>query len=534
MSEATKYYIKEVAKSIGGAKVASYLCVTVVLYSLYSLQPYFFSRLLSDSAMNLGYLAGVAASLLSIPLVNYPNNWMLQAVRMHSKRVVWAANQTKDYAYFLNRSVGEYQNLMNEISFAIRSLQYDGLQFLLQSLIIIVVYAVLLFRYHWLVGFLYLLTYGSYLYLSIRLSRQNETGIRRVLDTTSDLNSFMIDFFKNISTILSAGSISLENRNFDKLLNKEREAYFNQQKQIDHSHLITQLWMTLGTVAVVAAGFTLRPGGSFDASLVLILIYSAFHLAGFGKRFLAFLELLGRLDVALRKIGYGDPPRVRPVQVVSLPDPVIIAVEDVSFSYKEGEPVLQQVSFDIRQREKLLIVGKNGSGKSTLVKLIAGLLNPDQGRVLYNRKYLHGAADIGYYSQHMELFDRSIYENMIYPRESCDIGAIWKLVDLLKLNTLIEDEEDLFHKRPGDFGARFSGGEKQKLLIARSLMNKKPVMIYDEVNSALDREAVEIFANLIENELRNSTVILVSHRIEGICGFERVVEISDGRLSLVS
>ncbi|CAM3617509.1 ABC transporter ATP-binding protein [Hydrogenibacillus schlegelii] len=334
--------------------------------------------------------------------------------------------------------------------------------------------------------------------------------------------------------LLSAGSISLENRNFDKMLNKEREAYFNQQKQIDHSHLITQLWMTLGTVAVVAAGFTLRPGGSFDASLVLILIYSAFHLAGFGKRFLAFLELLGRLDVSLRKIGYGDPPRIRPVQVVSLPDPVIIAVEDVSFSYKEGEPVLQQVFFDIRQREKLLIVGKNGSGKSTLVKLIAGLLNPDQGRVLYNRKYLHGAADIGYYSQHMELFDRSIYENMIYPRESCDIGAIWRLVDLLKLNTLIEDEEDLFHKRPGDFGARFSGGEKQKLLIARSLMNKKPVMIYDEVNSALDREAVEIFANLIENELQSSTVILVSHRIEGICGFERVVEISDGRLSLVS
>src|SRR5690606_39407610 len=120
-----------------------------------------------------------------------------------------------------------------------------------------------------------------------------------------DLNSFMIDFFKNISTILSAGSISLENRNFDKLLNKEREAYFNQQKQIDHSHLITQLWMTLGTVAVVAAGFTLRPGGSFDASLVLILIYSDSHLAGLGTRFLAFLELMGRLDVDHRQAGYS-------------------------------------------------------------------------------------------------------------------------------------------------------------------------------------------------------------------------------------
>jgi len=110
----------------------------------------------------------------------------------------------------------------------------------------------------------------------------------------------------------------------------------------------------------------------------------------------------------------------------------------------------------------------------------------------------------------MELFDRSIYENMIYPQESCDPDAIWRLVELLKLNTLIENEQDLFHKRPGDFGARFSGGEKQKLLIARSLLNKKPVMINDEINSALDREAGEILANIITTELRDSTVTLVS------------------------
>lgn len=110
------------ANSIGPVPVAAYILVSTFLYTLFSLQPYFLAGLLSQGTAKLGYLAGVAASFMAIPLVNYPNNWMLQAVRMHSKRVVWAANQAKDYAYFLNRSVGEYQNLLNEISFAMRSL----------------------------------------------------------------------------------------------------------------------------------------------------------------------------------------------------------------------------------------------------------------------------------------------------------------------------------------------------------------------------------------------------------------------------
>lgn len=92
MTEAARY-IREVAKSIGTAHVASYLGVTVLLYSLYSLQPYVFSRLLSDATQNAAYLAGVAASFLAIPLVDYPNNWMLQAVRMH--RRAWCGRRTR-------------------------------------------------------------------------------------------------------------------------------------------------------------------------------------------------------------------------------------------------------------------------------------------------------------------------------------------------------------------------------------------------------------------------------------------------------
>jgi len=197
------------------------------------------------------------------------------------------------------------------------------------------------------------------------------------------LNAFIIDFFKNAATILSAGSTALENRHFDRLLNEEREAYFRQQRQI-----------------------------------------------GISPR---------RIRQAVPRHSRASGTARRRAQENRLPRPA-----------------------------------------------------PD------------------FLSQHMELFDRSIYENMIYPQESCDPDAIWRLVELLKLNTLIENEQDRFHKRPGDFGARFSGGEKQKLLIARSLLNKKPVMINDEINSALDREAGEILANIITTELRDSTVILVS------------------------
>ena len=87
-----------------------------------------------------------------------------------------------------------------------------------------------------------------------------------------------------------------------------------------------------------------------------------------------------------------------------------------------------------------------------------------------------------------------------------------KVVKRVKLDSLIGNEEDLFSKQTGDFGANFSGGEKQKILLSRALINKAEIMLFDEIESALDRDSEKIFIDILNNELRDSTVICVTHK----------------------
>lgn len=518
-------YIKDMSNRIGKSKILLYCFLTIIFYVLYSLQPYFIPKIFTDKSINYLYVLGVVISFLSTSILSYPNNWMLQMIRKYSKQVIWEKNLDKEYVYFINKNVGEYQNLISEISFSMRSIQYESFQSILQSLILFFVYTILLLKYDIRMGLLYFLFYSLYMYLSVIFSKDNKTGIKEVLDSSSNINSFTIDFFKNIDTIFSMKSINLENNNYNNLLDSERKAYLNLQKKIDFSHFFLQVVVTFITIILLVASIKIKELNNINYSIILILIYSAFNLSGFGKQFLSFLENKSRLNLALIKIGYNDKYIYNDVEIIDSKSDIAISLENLTFCYEKEKLILNEINLNINYLDKILIMGPNGSGKSTLGKIIANILYPSSGKIKYNKKYIKNILDISYYSQSMSLFDRSIYENIIYPRERCDIEDINEIISLLKLDTLIKNKEDLFEKTPGDFGSKFSGGEKQKILIARSILNKKPIIIYDEINSALDTESVDIFNNLISSELEDCTVIMISHRNEGILNFNKTYKI---------
>jgi len=517
-------YIIDVLKKIGKKEVISYFLLLIIFYIFSSMQPYFLSKIFENNFINYKYIIYVFLSFISTSILSLPNNWMLQSVRRYSKYVIWENNEKKDYLFFINMGAGEYQSLLSEISYAMRSILYENIQYLLQSLISLIVYTFLLFRFNIIVGIVYLLLYCIYLYVSVIFFKNNETGIQEILKSTSKINSFIIDFFKNIDTIFAESSFSSETSFFNKFLDDERKAYFNLQKKIDFSYFILQLSISIITIAILIMSFIFSSENIIDLSVILILIYSAFNLSGFGKQYLSFLENIDRLKVALGKIGYNKEYNVEKKELKDANSNFIIKINNLSFKYDTDKEILRNINLQINYLDKLLILGKNGSGKSTLAKIIANLLNANSGEIIYNSKYLKNISDIGYYSQNMSLFDRSIFDNIIYPNESFDKTEVKKIVALLKLDSLILNEDDLFNKKPGDFGNKFSGGEKQKIIIARSIINKKPVIIYDEINSALDTESVEIFNKLIESELKDRTIILISHRNEGLSNFNSIFE----------
>ena len=174
--------------------------------------------------------------------------------------------------------------------------------------------------------------------------------------------------------------------------------------------------------------------------------------------------------------------------------------------------------------EHIIIRGENGSGKSTLLKVIAKILDIDSGQITYGLPSIDG---IMYVSQNTNLFNRSIYENIIYPMDDANLEEVYELINIFGLNSLITSENDLFQKKPGDFGNKFSGGEKQKILIIRTLINRPHIILFDEITSSLDSNSTKVFYEMLNTRLSSSTVLFVSHDDVVDSAFDRVLEIDE-------
>lgn len=213
-------------------------------------------------------------------------------------------------------------------------------------------------------------------------------------------------------------------------------------------------------------------------------------------------------------IGAGEPPA----------NGQLICFDVVSEAHV-SLPMYNDVYFLEEKDCNLIIIrGENGSGKSTLLKVIAKILDIDSGQITYGLPSIDG---IMYVSQNTNLFNRSIYENIIYPMDDANLEEVYELINIFGLNSLITSENDLFQKKPGDFGNKFSGGEKQKILIIRTLINRPHIILFDEITSSLDSNSTKVFYEMLNTRLSSSTVLFVSHDDVVDSAFDRVLEIDE-------
>lgn len=525
-------YLKNLLAKISIIKAIIYLLILIVFYTVYSMQPFFLSNMINvisegQYSINYLYLALTFISFLSIALIRYPNNYFLQLTRKYSKEIIWDNNENKPYLYFVNHEVGEIQNLIGEISYAARSLQYESLQIVVKAGVMIVTYTYLLKMINIYISVGYLFCYVCYFILSYLLSKKNSKGIENVLRSSSVINSFIIDYYRNIETILTNRSVKNENIKFNKLLDTERNEYYKLQRHIDNSYMIQQLLLVIITLVIFSTYIMTQNSSDKNMSVLLILIYSAFNLSSTGKDFLGLMESIGRMNASLEAIEYCNNDKKNNIWIEKkLGKKDILSIKNISFSYA-GELGLSNVNIDIQKNDKIAFIGKNGCGKTTLLKVIAGLLIPQNGDIQYNKDFLSGICDCKYYSQSTVLFDRSIYENMIYPKSEYNLEEVIQLVKELHLDSLIKNEEDLKNKKPGDFGTKFSGGEKQKIIIARAIINKAPLILFDEINSSLDNATDEFFNKLISTRLLDSTIICITHKNNYMDNFNKIFDVEN-------
>ncbi len=261
---------------------------------------------------------------------------------------------------------------------------------------------------------------------------------------------------------------------------------------------------------------------------------------------LSFIEYYGDfanrlLEAADNVMMRGDlEESVRRVQeIMGLPQPERgeasgrferLELRGITFSYEDAE-ILRDFSMVVRRGESIAIVGESGCGKSTLIKLMAGILTPARGEILWNgcsmdvleRGWLYGK--VGFLMQETSLFNLTIRENLLFGRSDADEDEMEEACSRANILQFIEGLPQGFETVIGENGIRLSGGQRQRLLIARLLLKDPEIIIFDEATSALDYQNESSILELLLEQIEGKTFIMVTHRETSISKCSRVLRL---------
>ncbi len=211
-----------------------------------------------------------------------------------------------------------------------------------------------------------------------------------------------------------------------------------------------------------------------------------------------------------------------------------IAVKHLSFQY-ETRTILDDLSLSIKKGEKIAFVGESGSGKSTLIKLLLGLLKYDKGEIRLDDMELRDIClmslynKVRYLSQDIPVFDGSIKENLVFNKNVPE-ESIWNALREVQLSYFVEKLATGLDTQIGEKGTCLSGGEKQRLALARLWFDDSELVVLDEATSAMDNLTEESVMKAVMQQLNGKTVIAIAHRLNSIAGFDRIILFKDGQI----
>lgn len=232
-------------------------------------------------------------------------------------------------------------------------------------------------------------------------------------------------------------------------------------------------------------------------------------------------------------LGLKDDDQLRNGNAINA-DVGEIAIKNLSFQYGERK-IIDDLSLSIKKGEKIAFVGESGSGKSTLIKILLGLLKYNQGEVRLGDMELSGIClnnlydRVSYLSQDALVFDGTIKENLVFEKKVSEEQMLGALSEV-QLSHLVENLAEGLNTEIGEKGTCLSGGEKQRLALARLWFEDSELVILDEATSAMDNLTEENVMKSVMQKMKDKTVIAIAHRLNSIAGFDRIILFREGKI----
>jgi ATP-binding cassette subfamily B protein len=445
------------------------------------------------------------------------------------------------YSVFEDQRSGETLGKLQKVRTDVEKLISSAISVLFTSIVGILFVVIYALGVHWIIAPVYFLTVPLLGVLSSVLSRKIKTIQKVIVAETTALAGSTTESLRNIELVKSLGLAQQEiarlNTTTDKIL----------QLELKKVRYIRSLSFVQGT----AVNF-LRTSIMF---LMLYLIYTRAITVGqffslFIYSFFIFgpLQELGNIinvyreaEVSLK--NFQDilqmPTEPRPANPVPVPDLRHLAFDHVSFTHQSASsPALTDISFEVGRGDTIAFVGPSGAGKTTLVKLLVGLYPPQSGDILYNGL---GAATIdldqlreriGFVTQDAQLFSGSIRENLLFVNPAATDEECLDVLRKAACDNLLARADRGLDTVIGEGGVKVSGGEKQRLSIARALLRRPHLLVFDEATSSLDSLTEEEISETIRQVAASQDVItiLIAHRLSTIMHAGLIYVLERGRV----
>ncbi len=399
---------------------------------------------------------------------------------------------------------------------------------------------ILLVNYHWSFAVVTFLTIASYIGFTLGVTEWRMVFRRSMNELDSQANSKAIDALLNYETVKYFGNERYEVARYDgNLASWERSAVRNQ----------TSLnFLNAGQGVIIAVGVTVLVGlaarGVVDGSMsvgdmvlvnaYLIQLYAPLNFLGFVYR--EIKHSLADMERMFTLLEQGEEVADRPGAQTLATRQAAIRFEQVQFGYDGKRQILHDVSFDIPAGKTVAVVGASGAGKSTLSRLLFRFYDVGAGRITLNgvdiRELTQASlrAHIGIVPQDTVLFNDSIYYNIAYGRPDASREQVIEAARAAHIHDFVSQLPDGYDTVVGERGLKLSGGEKQRVAIARTLLKNPPILIFDEATSALDSHTEKAIQAELAEIAAQRTTLIIAHRLSTVVDAHQIVVMEGGRI----